>query len=72
LENSCISFFSDEPESYNTAKTDFSEGKFSVLSIFEEKFLIGCHLEFVSRPFSRKIEPKNKFTKTTLSQKAYF
>jgi hypothetical protein len=48
------------------------EVKFSVLSIFEEKFLIGCHLEFVSRLFSRKIEPKSQVTKTTLSQKAYF
>jgi hypothetical protein len=71
LENSFISFFSNEPEAYNTAKTDFNEVKFSVLTIFEEKFLIGCHLEFVSRPFSRKIEPKSQFTKTTLSQKAY-
>jgi hypothetical protein len=69
LENSRISFFSNEPEAYNTAKTDFSEVKFSV---FEEKFLIGCHLKFVSRPFSRKIEQKSQFTKTTLSQKEYF
>jgi hypothetical protein len=29
---------SNEPETYYTAKTDFSEVKFSVLSIFEEKF----------------------------------
>jgi hypothetical protein len=36
LENSCISIFSNEPEAYNTAKTDFSEVKFSVLSIFED------------------------------------
>jgi hypothetical protein len=39
--NSCISFFSNEPEAYNTAKTDFSEVKFPDLSIFEKKFEIG-------------------------------
>jgi hypothetical protein len=67
-----LSIFSNEPEAYNNAETDYSEVKVSVLSIFEEKFEIGCHLEIFSRPFSQKIEPKSKFTKTTLFHKAYF
>jgi hypothetical protein len=69
---SCISILSDEPEAYNSAKTNYSEVKFSVLTIFEEKFEIGRHFEMFSRPFSQNIEPKNQFTKTKLSQKAYF
>jgi hypothetical protein len=35
-------------------KTNVSEVKFSVLPIFGEKFLIGRHLEFISRRFSKK------------------
>jgi hypothetical protein len=58
LGNSCISNYSNEPEGYNTAKTYFSEDKFSVLSIFEDKFSIGHHLDFFSGPFSQKIAKK--------------
>jgi hypothetical protein len=69
LENSCISIFSNEPEAYKTAKTDFSEVKFSVLSIFEKKkvfqkiqdgdsnefFHSSRHLGFFEKLFFHKI-----------------
>jgi hypothetical protein len=55
---SCISIFSNEPEAYNSAKTNYSEVKFSVLSIFKDNFEIGFLFEIFSRAFSQKSEPK--------------
>jgi hypothetical protein len=71
LGNSCISIYSSEPEAYNIVEIYFSEVKFFVLSIFEEKFQIERHLEFISRLFSKKTELKIKFSKTLSSQKVF-
>jgi hypothetical protein len=71
-EKKYISVSSNEAKVYNTKKIDISRVKFSILSIFEEKIHIGCQLEFFWRPFFQKCEQKNQYTKTKISQKAYF
>jgi hypothetical protein len=67
LGNSYISNFSNEPEAYKIAKTDFSEVICLVLSIFEEKFQIESHFEFFSRPFFQK-----KWSRKVNSQKRHY
>jgi hypothetical protein len=66
-----LNFFSNEPEDYNTAKTDVSEGKFSVLSILQEKFEFGRHLEFFQLYSLTKLNKKVNLQKNK-PQKANF
>jgi hypothetical protein len=54
MKKSDISIFPNEPKVNNTEKIYFTEEKISVPLIFEEKNLIGRHLEFFWRQFFQK------------------
>jgi hypothetical protein len=58
LGNSCISIFSNKPEAYNTAKTDFSEVKFSVLSILKRNFKSDVILNLFQGRFPKNLAEK--------------
>jgi hypothetical protein len=58
-------FLKNEPEAYNTAKTDFSKVKFSVLSIFEDFFfksdaILNFFLGRFSENLSRKVNSQKR------------
>jgi hypothetical protein len=57
LGNSCISIFSNEPKPTTLRKQTFGVN-FTVLSIFEEKFEIGCHIECFQGIFPKKLSRK--------------